>query len=337
MTQKNLSRRHVVATGVAGMAGLATGLAQAAPGWERFARHRSGEVVADSAFARIERLAEGIWAIVSLPFDHEGGFVEMATTCNGGIVAGSDGALVIDGFFTAAGAAWVSDQVETLTGMRPTHVAITHHHADHAGGLAGFQRGSDGPSIIATQTATRLIVDGYVSGNADPGEDGYTAERRRQLLPDRILPEGAGPLPLDLGGRRVRLEPHRGHTPSDLVAVIEDPAIVFDGDLIWDGVFPNYIDAIPSAWNTAVDALLDEPDRLHVTGHGSVRRAQELADFRSLLGEVETAARKAHESGRPVEDAARELALPESLGPWPLFNPQQYHTAFKAWYRELKA
>lgn len=337
MTQGKLTRRHVVTTGFAGMAGLAAGLAHAAPGWERFARHRGGEVVAESAFARIERLAEGVWAIVSLPFDHEGGFAEMATTCNGGIVAGSEGALVIDGFFTAAGAAWVSEQVETLTGRRPSHVAITHHHADHAGGLAGFQRGAEGPSIIATQTATKLIVEGYASGNADPGEDGYTAERRRQLLPDRILPEGAGPLPLDLGGRRVRLEPHRGHTPSDLIAVTDDPAIVFDGDLIWDGVFPNYVDAIPSDWAHTVDALLDAPDRMHVTGHGAVHRAQELTDFRGLLGEVETAARKAHEAGVPAEEAAAQFALPESLGPWPLFNPRQYQVAFEAWYRELKA
>ena len=335
MTQNNLSRRHVVAAGLTGMAGLATGLAWAAPGWDRFARHRGGEVVADSVFARIERLAEGVWAIVSLPFDHEGGFVEMATTCNGGIIAGSDGVLVVDGFFTAAGAAWVSEQVEALTGMRPTHVAITHHHADHSGGLAGFQRGAEGPSIIATKTATDLIVDGYGAASAEPGEDGYTAERRRLLLPDRILPENAGSLPLDLGGRRVRLEPHHGHTPSDLIAVIEDPAIVFDGDLLWDGVFPNYVDAIPSAWDEAAEMLLSEPSRLHVTGHGSVRKAQDLADFRNLLGEVEAAARKAHEEGLPAEDVAADFALPESLGPWPLFNPRQYHTAFEAWYREL--
>ena len=57
------------------------------------------------------------------------------TLCNGGVIAGRDGVLAVEGFATAAGAAWLAGEAERLAGMRPTHVVLTHYHGDHTTGL----------------------------------------------------------------------------------------------------------------------------------------------------------------------------------------------------------
>ena len=58
---------------------------------------------------------------------------------------------------------------------------------------------------------------------------------------------------LELGRRRVRLVAMDGHTASDTVAVVEDAGIVFTGDLVWYGMFPNFVDAKPSRLSASVE------------------------------------------------------------------------------------
>ena len=57
---------------------------------------------------------------------------------------------------------------------------------------------------------------------------------------------------LDVGGRKVHLHPRAGHTASDLTIELQDPSVVFCGDLVWNAMFPNYVDATPSRLTQAV-------------------------------------------------------------------------------------
>ena len=100
---------------------------------ERWARVALGTVVADEPFGRLEQVGEGIWALISTPL---GG--DYTTTSNGGIIAGRSGVLAIEGFNTPAGATWLANKSRELTGRWPTHVVLTHYHADHANGVAGY-------------------------------------------------------------------------------------------------------------------------------------------------------------------------------------------------------
>lgn len=115
-----------------------------------------GEVVDDQAFASLQNIGENIWAVVSKPLNPDGSF-NPQTVCNGGLVAGADRVVAIDAFLQPAGAQWLARQAQTLLGRPITDVIVTHFHADHSGGLAGFQRGADGPEIIATETTRKLV------------------------------------------------------------------------------------------------------------------------------------------------------------------------------------
>jgi glyoxylase-like metal-dependent hydrolase (beta-lactamase superfamily II) len=279
-------------------------------------------VVAREPFGYLERLADGVWALVSTPLDGH-----RATLANGGLVAGRQGVLAIEGFFQPAGARWLAERARELTGRWPTHVAVTHYHADHANGLAGYLGEGASPVVRATAVTRDLVTERNRA--ADPAS--LDAVRAAEV----IVPDTA--TELDLGDRVVRVLPHDGHTPSDVALVLEEPRVVFCGDLVWHGMFPNYVDARPARLRTAVAALPRDPGTIYVPGHGPVGRAPEFDRYVAVLDEVERAARAAHAAGRPVAEAAAAFALLPALGEWTLFGPTFFERAFAAWYRELDA
>jgi glyoxylase-like metal-dependent hydrolase (beta-lactamase superfamily II) len=279
-----------------------------------------GSTVAREPFGSLERLADGVWALVSNPL---GG--DRTTISNGGLIAGRNAVLAIEGFNTPQGAEWLANKARELTGRWPTHVALTHYHADHANGVAGYLTGNAHPDLRATQRTRDLVVE---RNKPEDAARVSALDHITVITPDR-------PTTLDLGGRIVRVVPRRGHTESDVSLELDDPSIVFCGDLFWNAMFPNYVDAVPTQLAQSVRALRRDRDTLYVPGHGALGKQVEYDRYTAMLDEVERAARAAHDKGTTAADAAAGFSLPESLGSWTLFSKTFYNRAFEAWYREL--
>jgi glyoxylase-like metal-dependent hydrolase (beta-lactamase superfamily II) len=322
----SLSRRDFLARTAAGAAGgCAAHLAAAAallpaPLRAAWAAPR-GAVVAREPFGALEQVADGVWALVSTPL---GG--DRTTLSNGGLVAGRQGVLAVEGFNRPEGARWLAEQARTLTGRWPTHVVITHYHADHANGVAGYL--VDGARCAVRATAATRDAIATRNQPADAS--------REAALRDAVLLPADAATTLDLGGRSVRVTPRVGHTASDASIEVDDAGVVFCGDLVWNAMFPNYVDAAPTALRAAAGALRRPDARTrYVPGHGAVAGAAELDRYLALLDEVERAARAAHAQGRTAGEAGAAYALPPALGEWVLFNRVFFERAFAAWYREL--
>jgi glyoxylase-like metal-dependent hydrolase (beta-lactamase superfamily II) len=288
---------------------------------ELFAARPLGAVQAVEPWGRIEQVAEGVWAVVSTPLK-EGDFT---TVSNGGIIAGRDAVLAVEGFASVAGASWVAAAAEELTGRRPTHVVLTHYHGDHAVGQAGYRSGTGNQgvndlSVLATEETNRLLV----------------AEEQERLLPNQFITDTGRPFELDLGGRTVRITSREGHTSSDVTVEIDDPRVVWCGDLVWNGLFPNYRDARPTRLIRHVREVLTDPDALYVPGHGDTSDLAGLAPYVDLLEDVGQAATRAVEEGVPSAEAAGRYSVSESLGEWAMFSPRYYEVAFGAWERDLQ-
>ena len=82
---------------------------------------------------------------------------------------------------------------------------------------------------------------------------------RDALLQSTLAIAGDAPASIDLGGRMVYIVPRAGHTASDLTVELEDPRIVIAGDLFWNRMFPNFVDAVPSVLTRSVWAVGHEP------------------------------------------------------------------------------
>ena len=283
----------------------------------RFAARPAGPPVRVEPWGRVEQVAEGVWAIISTPLNQDPD--NRRTLCNGGIVAGRNGVAIIEGFASDGGAQWVSTLARELTGRSPTHVILSHYHGDHAGGLAGHVGETTAPAFITTEV-TR--------GRLTPGGKPATTLQQARLV-------GDSPEIIDLGGRKLTITPRSGHTSSDLSIAVEDPRVIFFGDLLWNGMFPNYRDAIPSRLSKSVRELVHE-NAIRIPGHGAVPTASETAHYVAVIDLVEMTARHAIESGTPIETAAAEMKIPADLGEWTLFNPAYYQTALRAWEKELR-
>ena len=291
----------------------------ASPLWSRrlWARQERFPVVADEPWGRIERVAEGIWALVSDPM------TDRTTLCNGGIVAGRAGVVVVEAFGSEAGARWMVEQATRLAGRAPTHLVVSHYHGDHTAGLAGAAAGSR-PSVLATAATRDLVLERNAGAPAG-------------LLADVEVLDGRRPSEIDLGDRALIVVPRRGHTPSDVTVEIPEQGVVFCGDLVWNQMFPNYVDAIPSRLTQTVSVIRALDATTYVPGHGPLADVAALDRYVTLLDDVEAAARRALEQGRTAEEAGAAYRLPQALEGWTLFNPGYFARAIGAWMNELGA
>ncbi len=316
--RKTLSRRRFLALSAAGGAGLTLGLPRLGG---------SGVALAvEEPWARLATLGDDVWAVASTPVESG----DWRTGANGGLVAGSERVLAIEAFVEDRGASWVAEVARKLTGRHPTDVLVTHYHGDHTNGLRGYGEGGDPPQLWLTKTTLGLIEA------SDAQRDAPENPARRAMLEAAQLIDESRSTTLDLGKRQVALHPRRGHTASDVTVEIEDPSIVFGGDLLWNGFFPNYRDTIPSPFAASIRAALRDGDAVYVPGHGALADRAAIGRLLTLLDAVEGAARGAHEKGVSAADAAKEFSLPAEVSDWVLFNPRYFEVAIGRWLMELQ-
>ena len=107
--ERALSRRTFVGRAGSCLAHLSL-MSSAAPPWVRGAwagaatdASRAGRVVAQEPWGRLERIADGVWALISTPLTGD-----RTTLCNGGLVAGRNGVLMVEAFASDVGARWMA-------------------------------------------------------------------------------------------------------------------------------------------------------------------------------------------------------------------------------------
>lgn len=296
-----MDRRRFVQRAAVGVAGLS--------GLPRLSAARRAE-----PWGTLEELAPGAWAHLATPLS------DRTTLCNGGLIAGRDGVLMVEAFAGDAGSRWMRERARALTKQEPSHVLLTHYHADHTGGLRGAREA--GADVVTTAVSRDLILT-------------RNANAPTELLGDALLVDPARGHRLDLGGRRVQVLSLDGHTPSDLALIVEETGVVFCGDLVWYGMFPNFVDAIPSRLTPAVRTLRALDARVYVSGHGTRTDAAGLDRYLELLDRVEEAARAALARGQTAEQAGTAFTMPVGLEEWTLFNARYFERAIAAWMREL--
>src|SRR4029077_1184003 len=109
----------------------------------------------DKGFASVRKIGEGLYATIS---DPSKGF---QTVCNGGFLAGKDGALLIEGFISVAGAAFQMDALRMVSQVPVKGALDTHYHFDHSMGNAFY--GANAIPLWAHAKVPKRMVESYGS------------------------------------------------------------------------------------------------------------------------------------------------------------------------------
>ncbi len=231
---------------------------------------------------------------------------------NVGVVAGSDGVLVIDTRGTLRQGSDLLDDVRRLD-PRPVSVVVnTHVHFDHTFGNKAFA--DTGSTIHAHENAVARMLERAESikqlcREGDP--DGVlTSDVLRDVIDTPVVPATetfAVARVIDLGDRRVELlHLGDGHTDGDIVAVVSDTDAVYAGDMIEESAHPSYgNDSFPLAWPDTADrlfGLLSESTRV-VPGHGAVVDRAFVETQKAELGTVANTIAGLHHNGVSLDDA----------------------------------
>ncbi len=219
-------------------------------------------------------------------------------------LAGRDGTLAVDPLIAPAHARLVEDALARRGFPRVRHVALTHHHTDHALGAGHFAaRG-------AAVTCHTRCAEAMAAQHA-----GMIAARRRDpaLAPLFADAEPYAPAAtfessreIDLGdvSALVRhLGP--GHTPGDAVVIFPSEGVAATGDLVFHGYHFNYEEADVAALPARLEALRGLPVARFVPGHGAPGGREILEAQAHYHAEV---ARLVRASGNPGGARAAVLA-----------------------------
>lgn len=249
-------------------------------------------------------LAAGVFAYVQAT----GGLC----VANAGIIAGGDGATVIDALFTPEMTRSLLAETRRLSPAPIAQLLNTHHHVDHTLGNSLFPTET---AIVAHARAKEemqrvglgvLDVIKRVAPHFDDALDGAS-----ERLPD-VTFEG-NVLELDVSGRRLRLLHFgTGHTRGDVLVHLPDERLLFVGDVGFFGVTPLGLEGHFGKWIDVCRRVIDEIDAdVLVAGHGPVGTKADLAKMLGYLELVHDGARRAFDAGASQREAVAAIDLGE--------------------------
>lgn len=284
-------------------------------------------------FARVSRLAPGVYVTIA-------DLSKPQCASNGGVIAGRDAVLIVEGHMQPAGAG-LEIEVARMVSKAPIRGAVdTHFHLDHTFGNIAYAEQripilahekvepmmrEQYSSVKGTDKAPLLApLEKKVAEAADPvdkkrKEEDLEAnkwmfdaiESTTLAFPSEPLSATQLPTRVDLGGLTAVLEFHPGHTPTDLVIRVPERDVVFTGDLLFHRSYPVALDADMITWRKELDQLAGYGRKIRfVPGHGPVCGQETVRDQAAVFDDLRTHAEKMIRGGASAAEAERRYEVP---------------------------
>ena len=235
-------------------------------------------------------VADGVYAYIQ----PEGGWC----LNNAGMLAGSDGTVVIDTVATVSRAVRLRESIKRI-GAGPVRTLVnTHHHGDHTFGNGVF----GAVTIVAHREArTEMAASGLGLTTLWPQVDWGEV---RLALPTLTF---EGRLTVYVDDRPAELI-HVGpaHTTNDVVVWLPGDRVLFAGDVVMSGVTPFKLMGSVSGALRAVDELRQLGARTIVCGHGPVAGPEVFDETVAYLRWIQALAADGAARGLSPLQAARE-------------------------------
>ena len=293
--------------------------------------------VLDRGFGRVTELAPGLYVTIADPSHGP------QCTSNGGVIAGRESVLIVEGHMEPAGAALEIEAARTVSKAPIRGAVDTHFHLDHTFGNLAFAQ--QHIPILAHEKVKPLMQEQYAARKATDKSSllaplekklveaaNDTEKKRREedlatwkwmydaidhatlAFPTESLRSAQLPKRIDLGGISAIIEFHPGHTPTDVIVRVPQRDVVFAGDLLFNNAYPVSLDADMIAWRSVLELFSDYGRRTRfVPGHGPVCGVDTVRDQCALFDDLRAHAEKMLRAGVAVDEAERRYLVPKQF------------------------
>lgn len=250
-----------------------------------------------------------------------------------GVVAGTEGLLMIDTRVSATEGSELAVHVRALSPLPVRAVVNTHVHFDHTFGNGALRRAWPGVPIVAHESVPialpaneARIKAQWTDESDDPRRDDVLATE--VVAPDTLL---SSVWSLDLGDQTVEVvHPGRGHTDGDVVVRVPAGDVAYAGDLV-EQSGPLYYgsDCWPLEWPQTLELVvgLIGEQTVVVPGHGDRVDKDFVLGQRGDAADVAGQLQELAGAGVPVEEAL-------ARGQWP-FEADRLEQAVRRGYAQL--
>ncbi|HZW54677.1 MAG TPA: MBL fold metallo-hydrolase [Nitrososphaerales archaeon] len=240
------------------------------------------------------QLSESAYALVNSEDDS----LSAGFGSNQGIVILESSVLVFDSGFNMNQTKSLQDTIASLTKKPVKYVINSHDHSDHVFGNYAFVANSDIPEDSANSNSQIMIFAHEICRQ----NMARNSEKRMKQYSEAHDPNG-----LLFGGLkeialpnftyvdnsiRIRLEgkemclfhpPTGAHTLGDTLLAVPDEKVLFAGDTIWNGFYPNLEDSNLEGWISLLGDLDLKTYQVSVPGHGKVCSPTQVREFHDYL------------------------------------------------------
>lgn len=259
----------------------------------------------------LHEIADGVWAY--LQPDGSWGY------SNAGLVAGDGTSLLVDTLFDLQLTRAMLDTMRPVTGTRPIGTVVnTHANGDHCYGNQLVREAR----IVASDAALHEMDDVppalmHTFKDLDIGEDGnrlvaaafgpFRFDDIESVPPSDTF---SGTTTVDVGGRTVTLEEvGPAHTAGDVIAWMDEPRVVFTGDILFHGSTPIMWAGPIGNWIAACRRIRELDPEVVVPGHGPLADVAGVLEAERYLEWIERETVARHAAGMSALDAAWDLDL----------------------------
>lgn len=252
-------------------------------------------------------LAPGAWVIPGLLA--ESNAENRGRVANIGILAGEDGAIVIDSGASRLHGEELLAVAERLAG-KPVRLLInTHPHPQNVLGNAAFA--ARGIPILASAQTRAMMAErcprclaALTEAIGAPAMAGTTI-----VLPELTVTVSETRA---VAGRRLRLIlAGHAHSEGDLGVLDLDSGVLFSGDLVYRGQLPHMAESRIEGWLAALAALRREPAAMLVPGRGAPGALADLEPLAAYLAGLRERVAAAYAAGLSLDETLERAAMPD--------------------------
>ena len=232
-----------------------------------------------------------------------GYYVFSSTSFNSGVIATSDGVVVLDALSSEAIARQEREAIASVIKQPVRFLVSSTFHNNYTWGNVAYH------DVIKV------------------GHENYRADLLAQMERDRVSPENQKArlpqvtyrdrLTIHLGGKEIQiLYLGRGHTRGDSIIFVPQDRIAYVSELFFSDQFLYINDGYGLSWLKTLDAIEALPADILVPGHGPIPQdpketRQGLHRFRQVLVDLRDAVQQEIARGATEDQASAAIKLPQ--------------------------